>query len=368
MLPVAQTLLLTVLVVGTLFHLYITRSLLPPTPSHSTQQPAPPIPLPLESPSFPLSKQPFPISQWIHQSYNQSYALLDHCPPDTPFFSCLEQTKATITADKNHSSIPWWFRTIVRDSSDRRQGLHGPWHNIRLDDPLATYCAVEKTGCTQWRKMSCLLNGERWQGKPCQGKRPQEEGVGKRIVFLRDPLERFLSAYLDKCVRKLGEKHCQPNEVFFEKSNGLTEGLEGEENRRAKFEAYVDTVPLKWNLHFYPASWYCDGLYRTIHDYDFVGTMDQNFYHDLDDLGKQFGKNMTRALEQVFHIRDRITANVSNSGTETSAPDHVREFYTGRTIRRVLQYVSVDYVKLNLTVPEWAHEIMREEDSMIVGR
>ena len=195
-------------------------------------------------------------------------------------------------------------------------------------------------------------------------KQKKTQRSGKKIVFVRDPLKRFLSAYLDKCVKKKREKHCEPNEVFNQEENKLMEGLD--ENPRAKFEAYVDGIPLKWNLHFFPISWNCDGLYRNIHDYDFVGKMNGDFYRSLSTLGKQFGRKMTTALEDVFQVSNNI--NYTNSGKETSAPDHVQEYYSARTIRRVLEYLSIDYIKLNMAVPEWAHEMMLKEGYMIAGR
>ena len=36
----------------------------------------------------------------------------------------------------------------------------------------------------------------------------------QKAVFLRDPLERFLSAFVDKCIRYPYQKHCQPNLLF----------------------------------------------------------------------------------------------------------------------------------------------------------
>ena len=97
-----------------------------------------------------------------------------------------------------------------------------------------------------------------------------------KIVFLLDPLERFLSAYLNKCVGFYKvEKQCEPLAVLHNDESGLTEGLE--ENKRAKFEAYVDAMPLTWNVHFFPMGPYCGGLHRDIGSYSFVGKMDQTF-------------------------------------------------------------------------------------------
>ena len=42
-------------------------------------------------------------------------------------------------------------------------------------------------------------------------------------------------------------------------------------------DAYVELFPLSWNVHFYPQSLYCNGLFLDqLKDYDFIGT----FYRD----------------------------------------------------------------------------------------
>ena len=179
-------------------------------------------------------------------------------------------------------------------------GLWGPWHDLTSNTPSLRMCAIEKIGTKHWRKLFEALNadsslpannmthGQRVnQFRANGGKEPQPPPDAPKFVFLRDPLERFLSAYLDKCVSwHRVEKHCEPLEVFHKNaSDSLLQGL----SKQQKFAAYVDAMPLTWNLHFYPQSFYCDGLFRHLGDYDFVGTMGPHLYQDLDALGKQFG-------------------------------------------------------------------------------
>jgi hypothetical protein len=47
------------------------------------------------------------------------------------------------------------------------------------------------------------------------------------------------------------------------------------------FDAYVQTFPLTWNLHFFPQAFLCDGLGLHLADYSFVGHMDEIFYKEL---------------------------------------------------------------------------------------
>jgi hypothetical protein len=50
---------------------------------------------------------------------------------------------------------------------------------------------------------------------------------------------------------------------------------------QSMFDAYVQTFPLTWNLHFFPQAFLCDGLGSHIADYSFVGHMDESFYKEL---------------------------------------------------------------------------------------
>ena len=56
-------------------------------------------------------------------------------------------------------------------------------------------------------------------------------------------------------------------------------------------------------------------------------------------------------------------SSVSNIvGKETQASNHVKEYYTATSVRRALEYFAIDYVRLNLNVPQWVHEILDEEN------
>lgn len=80
--------------------------------------------------------------------------------------------------------------------------------------------------------------------------------------------------------------------------------------------------------------------------------MGERFYHDLDEMGRQFG--LTKQLQFVFNYQNQT----ANQGVEHSAPLHVLEYYTPTTVRKVLEYVAVDYVMLNMTLPKWARDMM----------
>lgn len=108
-------------------------------------------------------------------------------------------------------------------------------------------------------------------------------------------------------------------------------------------------------------SFYCDGLYRHLPTYDFVGMMDENFYDDLNRLGLRYGKRMTTILDNVFHFQQARNKSKHNEGIETSASSHVLEFYTPKTLRQVLEYVTIDYYLLNIPIPVWAERMLKQD-------
>ena len=72
------------------------------------------------------------------------------------------------------------------------------------------------------------------------------------------------------------------------------------------FAAYVDTMPLKWNLYFFPQSLYCNGIHRVLKDYDFIGYMDSSFYDSLNSLGKRYGGRFKERVSDVFDLAKNI--------------------------------------------------------------
>mmetsp|Transcript_2959 Transcript_2959/g.8104 ORF Transcript_2959/g.8104 Transcript_2959/m.8104 type:complete len:467 (-) Transcript_2959:296-1696(-) len=296
-------------------------------------------------------------------------------------------------------------------------------------------CVYEKGGTKNWKKLHCLHNFEHdkrnakvpnnatlpdfnqcWNPQPPydsdsnkSGEDSRDSGSGSRsarVVFLRDPLERFLSGFLDKCVLKHDAvDHCEPVSIFSSSGeqhakpkSGMQSSLSSSSSssspidsilwdKRRTFEAYVDTFPLTWNMHFLPQSFYCGGLYRTIDDYDFVGNMGDTLYRDLWKLNDRY-PGLSHGLESAFRLSSKTLLRNANAtdtktaratsksrssssgpspaapnakGIETGAAEKVLEYYTPHTVRRVLEYYAIDYVTLGLPVPDWAEALLRSE-------
>eukprot|EP00531_Pseudo-nitzschia_arenysensis_P007302 CAMPEP_0116128892 /NCGR_PEP_ID=MMETSP0329-20121206/7630_1 /TAXON_ID=697910 /ORGANISM="Pseudo-nitzschia arenysensis, Strain B593" /LENGTH=447 /DNA_ID=CAMNT_0003623117 /DNA_START=136 /DNA_END=1479 /DNA_ORIENTATION=- len=317
-----------------------------------------------------------------------------------------------------HDRWPWWFRTLIRDLGRFDKGkfpdLAGPWHYLQFKGvgnptavgqandaaPRLQLCVYEKGGSKSWKKLQCEHNhdytGEIPNLNRCWTRQPpydEQMSVGtdpnnrtaaayksEKAVFLRDPLERFLSGFLDKCVRRWDPyNHCEPSVLFAKPNPNNINNSNSDiamnspiknmlwDNRRT-FQAYVDTFPLRWNMHFFPQSFYCGGLYKTIGDYDFVGNMGENFYIDLDAMQKSY-PGLGTGMERVFKLSQKLSSGIfrsakdksKNIGVETEAASQALDYYTPHTVRRVLEYYAIDYVSLGLPIPEWAEEMLLQQ-------
>ena len=207
----------------------------------------------------------------IRKSYEQTYAHILPCDEDAPSGKqCMNKTiqyfnpkNKNISRDDDLPSIPWWFQTLLRDMS--QNGAFGSWHHFSTTTPPLNFCSIEKVGTTEWRGVFCKLNADDCQPDPIKqcGRKQCAWQTTKDMpddapwaVFLRDPLERLLSGFLDKCysniTRKI-ENHCEPN-VIFNPAPRLKDVVgkvypslvdQVIDNDKQYFAAYVDVLPLK---------------------------------------------------------------------------------------------------------------------------
>lgn len=189
----------------------------------------------------------------VHETYRATFAHLEKCPENYTMRGCAKFTYRKRT----EVDFPWWFQSMLRDTTFDHN-VHAFWHdqsapNVLDDGSGIRMCAIEKIGIKQWKHVFCQLqNNETFVIGNCAPKQRVPDSVPK-FVFLRDPLERFLSAFIDKCLRSTRENresHCAPAIVFEKDENGLTKGLL--DSDKTFFEAYVNTMPLQWNMHFFP--------------------------------------------------------------------------------------------------------------------
>lgn len=269
---------------------------------------------------------------------------------------------------------PWWYRTLLRDTSILKTGVHGSWHILQYYSPNIQQCIVEKAGTKTWRDVHCQTIQDR-EAKAttmklnnytlfnCNRLQRQQIPNSDRVVFLRDPLDRFLSGFLDKCVGRnvYTQGHCEPNVVFKHNTTTGTPIADFQEDAKTLFEIYVDTFPLKWNLHFIPQSLFCDGLYRHIGNYSFVGSMmNGDLVQDLQRFKESYPE-LSRTVDSVFALNVSSVDSTTSSGVETKAAEKTKQYYSPHTVKRVLEYYSIDYVMLDIPIPQWAEEMLAQD-------
>lgn len=300
----------------------------------------------------------------VERSYNATFALFENCDDHENFQNCVQRI---YESQKESSHLPWWFRTMLRDASDRF--LHAGWHNITFVDNAIELCSIEKNGSTEWRKVSCEVNKQYKFGNARIICHPIDKYLPSkidRVVFLRDPLTRFLSAFMNKCIGTHGGKpsrlvdpHCEPHSIFKVNTTANPENdliSDFLVDKHLFFEAYVSVIPLKWNMHFFPQSLYCNGIYRNLNTYKFIGNMGSDFHEELIELGQIYGEPLNSSLYKQFSVGKK-----HREKRNQAALKKILEFYSPRTIRRVLEYLSIDYIRLDLPIPEWVDEILLSE-------
>lgn len=340
----------------------------------------------------------------VERAHKNTYLFMeDTCASFPDFRECVIHLHEEKRIDAN---VTWWFETMIRDVHNGG-GLFGSWHHDYFHTPTGApnlrHCTIEKIGSKDWKKLGCEVareTGVYTPDQPCNYKvrpPPFEEGDNfDKSVMLRDPLERFLSGFLDKCIHekhRVGELHCEPNDIFRsdqdeepedrtkKRSNLVEEFLPDDDDEEADhhhprmfFEAYVDTFPLKWNVHFLPQSMYCNGLYRELGDYDYVGYMGENFHDELRRLGRKY--KILPQVREVFRVPRVNTTTVREKSTREAQVDanksrkaskKILDFFTAKTVRRLLEIFSIDYVHLGMPIPEWAEEMLQEERNSMLS-
>jgi hypothetical protein len=317
----------------------------------------------------------------IRTSYDATYAQLEalHCPKTKLAGDCYRDLLWRNRTATGEPALPWWFRTVLQESAIITSQW---WMTLKSNDPPLRQCQLPKVGSKQWSMFIHLMNGDPKPESPNHRNRTaswNERGkndAGPKFVVLREPLERYLSGFLDKCVNQdnAWQQHCEPWDMFkFEPENKIVKELKRDD--RVLFDAFVHASPLKWNMHFLPQALLCDGLYRTIHEYDYVARMGPTFYSDLEAMGQLFGQKADDAMQKLFDYKTKLKEEKENSlhvgmpdanqgslqGIEMKASEKVSKYYTPELVRKVLEYNAIDYVLLNMTVPDWAEEMLRQE-------
>lgn len=170
-----------------------------------------------------------------------------------------------------------------------------------------------------------------------------------KAVFVREPLERFLSAFRSKCAGgdEDGRAICR----------AAWHRL-GIPPRFADVTKALGTYHQKFDHHFVEQHRFCGGLRHTLPYYDTIVQLDKDSSHEaVKKLLLQIGVNAThvdRLLDGTFPTH-HTNATACVSCHATNATSLVPAFYSHRgMVKKVVAYYLADYLLFGLRVPSWA--------------
>ena len=274
-------------------------------------------------------------------------------------------------------SGPWWAITLLNRSLRHFGGEgsnHG--HAIKMDvggNKHLAFCRLPKVDSSRWAAVHLKADHSARSGgfapdmTAAQFRARHRRPGWITAVFLRDPLERFLSAFVDKCVNAMrvrDERHCEPREVF---AKGMDSTLmkQLQPNWRepsrdvtpAAIEAYADVMPVQWNLHFVPQALMCGHLGLSVNLVSYVGVMNSTYLQQVQQL-RHIANPSNGAESSLLQdsIRDVFLQHPSRKRVTRTSHKATRLF-SRAAAERLLMLYAVDYVELSLPLPRWLHAL-----------
>mmetsp|Transcript_37605 Transcript_37605/g.105665 ORF Transcript_37605/g.105665 Transcript_37605/m.105665 type:complete len:355 (-) Transcript_37605:155-1219(-) len=224
------------------------------------------------------------------------------------------------------------------------------------------FCYIEKNACTQFNKLFNALNGYGfdphddnpfWKSNSDSKderirshfrKNISKANGWKMAIFLRDPAERFLSAWLSKCdAWEYGGIDCLGPRV-----TGLPESKKVELFEKTVIELlpkYMARMRANgtYNAHYDPQHLFCGG--RHLDEYDFVGRLSGSpkfISSQVEDmLQHQAGIGTSSELMTFAH---KLFPASTKAGHSTDTTNVLRTFYRNATVyQAVLDQYAQDY-------------------------
>eukprot|EP00418_Pyrodinium_bahamense_P093937 CAMPEP_0179025724 /NCGR_PEP_ID=MMETSP0796-20121207/8139_1 /TAXON_ID=73915 /ORGANISM="Pyrodinium bahamense, Strain pbaha01" /LENGTH=376 /DNA_ID=CAMNT_0020721767 /DNA_START=51 /DNA_END=1181 /DNA_ORIENTATION=+ len=242
--------------------------------------------------------------------------------------------------------------------SNNREGL------FVYPETRFAFCLIEKVGCSSWATVFNKVTRKIWNIKsPWYGvvgahwsedraTRVFTDEGSTRVVWVRDPLERLLSGFLNKCTKAGSDfdRLCPfkkpgqaPGFPFSQVLQWLTDG--GDVER-------VDS-------HFTPQSSHCE-LHHRLLEYNTIGLMSKaSFARDasciLERAGMGYANTQGKGDNSTF-FNDPVNVEVKAE----QAVAYLKKFFTREAARAFIQAYKEDYALFRIREPEWIEEATGE--------
>jgi len=237
-------------------------------------------------------------------------------------------------------------------------GKEGVWQDKMLVWPEKkfAFCWVDKNAGTQFNLLLNHLNnvqgqGNRWGGEWWASSHKRlnvdleaatKEKGWRFGIFVRDPAERFLSAWASKCqvMEEMGKNCLGPRNA----STSLPGAVDVFEQAVSSLPAYMNELQKRgsFNSHYDPQNIFCGA--RRISEYNFVGHLTGNHENVQSQVRAMF-----EHVAQVPGSHDTFWSHLENifpkehiKGHHTSASKKLQSFYRSPDIYKIVTTAYTD--------------------------
>ena len=259
---------------------------------------------------------------------------------------------------------PEVFRPLNRSAPRNREGglfQHGAgYQGLFIPTPTFAFCLIEKIGCSTWNQVLQHLTPfpPRMRNRlPERNARADEvirlvfsDPNAVRAVFVRDPLERFASAFVNKCydeVRGFNSSLCIPAMVRGAPiGRAVSFGQAVQWMLRVRNPAATNT-----DGHWRAQSGHCE-LATRVHEFTIIGKYQKStFERDAQCLLEEARLG---AWEKAFvSPREAFNPARSTEDGDTAEFALLQKLYTRESGEAMMRHFEHDYRTFRLPPPAW---------------
>eukprot|EP00450_Noctiluca_scintillans_P009938 CAMPEP_0194492550 /NCGR_PEP_ID=MMETSP0253-20130528/11063_1 /TAXON_ID=2966 /ORGANISM="Noctiluca scintillans" /LENGTH=317 /DNA_ID=CAMNT_0039333427 /DNA_START=44 /DNA_END=994 /DNA_ORIENTATION=- len=226
------------------------------------------------------------------------------------------------------------------------------------------FCYIEKNGCTSWTKILANINRPNeksglcstdtyWAANDSQTlhgaagqKQVFSDPAAIRAVFLRDPFARFVSAFVNKCLKLGHEGHCFDADAPSRGPVFMRDAVEW---------ASAHDLNAGVNVHWLLQNQHC-GLRQHFDAYTHVGLIQKNTYAS-DAMCLLEDANIERYNEcddqLVFGNKGRKENSSEKTNSDSKEVAFLKSMFTQEAANRLYTSLSPDYEFFNFPKPAW---------------